>query len=353
MRKVLIVRHGAMGDVLLLYPFLKQLKKETQTEVHLLSNYSILENSNVVDYYLPMSKFKLEKIENNYDKVYFPYYEFDRSLSIYSAYSLTMGFEPIDKKIEINIPKEFSSIKKKYNLNGKILLGIQTNTGNIYKDLPLEKFQILIHKLKEKFSDLEILVFSDKKNDLENCINLSAKIPNLKELIFYISEMNYFIGLDSALSHIARGMNIPNLIIHGPTDPSLIFYSNENTIFLNQINLDCLGCYHKIPKFAESLNTCKIQTHSCMNDLNIDTIIHEFNLLTKNQTTSKIDLKLSIPKINEEEILIYREHYREKILRMQSISIYKIIFSKIKSIILQIQKGEFQTILFKLKRKLF
>ena len=353
MKKILIVRHGAMGDVLLLYPFLKQLKNEAPTEIHLLSNYNILENSNVVDLYLPMSKFKLHKIEKNYDKVYFPYYEFDRSLSIYSAYSLTMGFEPLDKKIQINFTKDFISLKEKYNLKNKILVGFQTSTGNIFKDLPLEKFQILIHKLKEKFSDLEILVFSDKKNTLENCINLSAKIPNLKELIFYFSQLNYFIGLDSALSHIARAMNIPSLIILGPTNPSLIFYSTENTIFLNQKELNCLGCYHHIPKFTESLNFCKIQTHSCMKDFEIQKIIEKFIQLTKKQFFDKIDLKLSVPLISEEEVDSYRRYYREKILLMQSVSNLKILYQKIYSLILEFKKGEFQTILFKLKRKFF
>jgi len=92
-------------------------------------------------------------------------------------------------------------------------------------------------------------------------ITLAGK-TSLKELIALIGKAEFFVCNDTGPMHIAAALNIPVFAIFGPANPIRTGpYGDIHTVI--QIDLDCSPCYAKQP----------CDHFSCMNDISVDKVL--------------------------------------------------------------------------------
>lgn len=96
----------------------------------------------------------------------------------------------------------------------------------------------------------EVLVINKKEEiDLKH---ITAPVNffsgSLKELVNTINNSSYFIGLDSAPSHIAVSSGVPSIIFFGSVNPAYRHIMSEFRGFFLQSYCEKAGCYHVQPK---------------------------------------------------------------------------------------------------------
>jgi lipopolysaccharide heptosyltransferase II len=187
-----------------------------------------------------------------------------------------IGFELITNKPQfyINIlHKEFADkYFTEYGLSEKDVIGI--NPGGTWdtKVWYKENFAELIKKLKDKY---KILLFwgNEKEKILAQEINrLSCEeniyiIPEvgIKYMAALIRKCRLFIANDTGPMHISCAMGANTATIFGPTKSRLHGHPSDNSIIIENENLNCLGC--DLTKIADCQNE-----HKCMRDLNPDIV---------------------------------------------------------------------------------
>ncbi len=147
----------------------------------------------------------------------------------------------------------------------KKIIGISPFTayGSAKEWIP-EYFVNLIKDLKKRFN-CEIVLFGSPKEEsklrslsenLQNDIHFVSSGFSLREAMIIISKLDFFIGNDSGLMHIASSFNIPLIGIFGPTLPEKSFPRNA-TSHLVYKEVDCSPCNHR---------ECPID-HRCMRSI--------------------------------------------------------------------------------------
>ncbi len=105
------------------------------------------------------------------------------------------------------------------------------------------------------------------KNSKGQAINLAGK-TNLKELVALIQKSNYFICNDTGPMHIAAALNIPVFALFGPANPIRTGpYGSNHTIL--QEELSCSPCYARKP--------CTQHNWRCMNELTVEKVLDTVN----------------------------------------------------------------------------
>ena len=169
---------------------------------------------------------------------------------------------------------------KSVNLEGKKIIGISKTGGWESKRYKKEDYVKLIDRLNEMY-DVDFLLFWGNQKERENCqfikdsiIKKNAHlIPDspIRYLGAIIKRCNIVIGNDSGPLHIAVAMGVPTLGIYGPTNPALQGpYGDKNLSVVNE-KLDCLYC---------NLLECPIG-NICMTELSKETIIEKVQELIK------------------------------------------------------------------------
>ena len=184
------------------------------------------------------------------------------------------------------VHKEFAdSFIKSSGLDNKTLIGISKTGGWESKRYKSDDYIELINKLNKIYDVCFLLIWGTKK-EKEDCEYISAKIENrnavvipdspIKYLGALIKKCNLVIGNDSGPLHIAVSVGTPTLGIYGPTNPNLQGpYGNKNLSIVKE-DLDCLYC---------NLLECEIG-NICMTQLSKDAIIEKVKLLAeKNSIT--------------------------------------------------------------------
>ena len=129
---------------------------------------------------------------------------------------------------EVNIPPiNLLSVK---NINtGKIL--IHPGSGGTTKNWPLERFIAIAENFKERV--LFVIGPAEEEKGIGQSIfkiGFATIAPeNLKELCGVISGASVYLGNDSGVSHLAGFLNIPSVILFGPTNPVIWKPVGKNT----------------------------------------------------------------------------------------------------------------------------
>lgn len=138
------------------------------------------------------------------------------------------------------------------------------------KEWPFDNFLELIKKIKKR-ENTEIILFGSPDEDKklhEMAEGSGSKIYfvssdySLREAIIIISRLNFFVGNDSGLMHIASCFNIPLLAIYGPTLPEKSFPRSDNANLLYN-KVDCSPCNSRI---------CPID-HNCMSSVKVSEVL--------------------------------------------------------------------------------
>lgn len=123
--------------------------------------------------------------------------------------------------------KFFNENRLRDNNSAKIVT-IHPGSGSKRKNWPIEKFVEVAKLLIERF-DIKIIVpcgpadknsVSILKSHINSNIHVIRDLPLVK-LAAILEHSDCFLGNDSGISHIAAAINLPSVLIFGPTNPNL------------------------------------------------------------------------------------------------------------------------------------
>jgi ADP-heptose:LPS heptosyltransferase len=246
-KKILVQRNAAIGDVLLATSVLPVLRKrypdcgiEFETSCR-----DVLQNNRYIENIVAPGT----SDPSEYDHIFNlnDTYENNPHLSIFEAFARTVlcGADELQLEFDSSDAQKMHAhtLLEQYNLNSQKMVAVQSGASYWIKTMNPEFLGKVMGEIKEKYSISFILLGSLKDPMIQGTIDFRGKCSFL-ESAAVLQECVAFIGHDSALIHIAKAMRIPVAAFFGHTDPSKrINYTNNDCIFTAP--LPCRFCYHK------------------------------------------------------------------------------------------------------------
>lgn len=294
--KILLLRPSSLGDILLVSPCLRLLKKaypESKTTLLIKSHFSevapliphldsilcferkdsifsILKRIRreqfdlVVDLHRGLRAQILYLFSGAKRKVYYQKNTLVRFLLILSKLNFGPGLKPISLKyIEALKPLGIGNDGKgpilslsklnpdevisQFGLSDRII-SIAPGAHHAQKEWSAEKYAGLADRLCQTYSAEILLLGSEKDRVLAEGIKNLAMCPiqdltgktSLTELSCLIGKSLLFISSDTGPAHIADGLGIPHIVLFGPTVRSFGFYPQRGVIV--EKDLSCRPC---------------------------------------------------------------------------------------------------------------
>ncbi len=173
------------------------------------------------------------------------------------------------------------------NISSEILFGIAVTGGWESKRYKIPDYIALMKKILSKFDVKFVLIWGTEK-EKKQCEEIKSALQGkavlvpdcaIRYLAAIIKKCVLVIGNDSGPLHVSGAVEVPVLGIFGPTNPKLQGPYGERNITVQNIKLECLNC---------SFLNCKIG-NICMTELSKDYMLSKLDeLIEKN--------KLVIPK---------------------------------------------------------
>ncbi len=170
------------------------------------------------------------------------------------------------------VHEEFANEFFKTNgLEGKNVIGFNPAGTWTTKVWYPEKFAELGKKLS---NDSHILLFWGYGNEKETAEKIKSMIgekallipeANLKYMAAFIKKCSLFLTNDTGPMHVAWSIGANTAAIFGPTNSHLQGPLSQNSIIIKNETLSCLGC--NLTQITECLNS-----HKCMNELNVEEV---------------------------------------------------------------------------------
>jgi heptosyltransferase-2 len=266
-KSILIQRMGGIGDLIMLTPTLRELKKiYSEAEITFATkpeHIPVLKGLPYLSKVIPLSEAHLESYDSSIDlrwKV--ESQEVGGSLSTFlyktvnriDMFGRLLDMELQDKKVDVALDQgKVKSAKELIKYNNKFeYLGIQVSTTSNTRTIPPEYIPELVEKFFKKGRKIVLIgrteFWHGRKSKIDfpsikgrNVINLVGKPTDVGDMIALFSLMNYIIAPDSAAIHIAGALEIPCIALFGNIDPDIRtrYYPNVTSMFEK---LECL-CY--------------------------------------------------------------------------------------------------------------
>lgn len=281
--KILVIRSGAMGDVLLTTPIIRKLFKNYDglCSITVATRYTDVFKNNP---YIAkcISIHDLRNLEEPYDLILDldSCYEKNRALHVTEAYNFyTFGISSTKENLQ---PELFSSHSDKQTClefiksikSPYIVCHNREDASQPYRNVPSEEWGCLLTSLSEK-SGLQIVQIGSKSMDIalkdENNKFIDARdIFSLQQTKELISNAKLFLGTDAGPLHIAATTQVPIVsfftIAHHHLRRPL---RDDQSIFKAVTpNIDCYGCQSNF-----SINEpwfCKRNDFYCTSSFNIN-----------------------------------------------------------------------------------
>jgi ADP-heptose:LPS heptosyltransferase len=166
---------------------------------------------------------------------------------------------------------------RKNNIDSKQILGISLTGGWEAKRYKEKDYVELIKLILAKY-DVNLILLWGTDAERKEAVAIHEAFPDrayiipdspIKYLGAIIERCNALIGNDSGPLHLAVSVGVPTLGIYGPTNPMLQGPYGEKNLTVVKEDLDCLYC---------NLLECPIG-NLCMVELSKDSIMDKFNKL--------------------------------------------------------------------------
>ncbi len=177
------------------------------------------------------------------------------------------------------------------NLSNKKIIGISKTGGWESKRYKADDYIALMEKLNEIY-DANYILFWGNQKEKDGCEYIVGKLSKKNAYIIPDSPVKYLgaiikkcdlvIGNDSGQLHIAVAMGVPTLGIYGPTNPALQGPYGEKNLSIVKEDLPCLYC---------NLLECPIG-NICMTELSKDKIIDSVKTLIQKNNIQLLPQKL-------------------------------------------------------------
>jgi ADP-heptose:LPS heptosyltransferase len=281
--KIALIRPGAIGDIIMTFNFLSQLKQKY--EVHYFchsSIYSLLKNfvnsNNLLDHFYSLESYNSNNFIETINLVGYPlgegypYKKMQNHLLYYFANEMKSEFN--FDSFELNLPPLPKKIK---NQNTPRYITIQNKTGwSVYKEW--WGWQELINLLKLNHPEIEIYQIGGPSDPQIKDIDGSFCGDSFEDNLAAQAWSNMHVGLDSVFNHTTninwtnKG-KVKSIILFGSTQADASGYPHNNNVSLG---LSCQPCFREDPKISNmSLGPCinppnqsyEEPKHACMRQI--------------------------------------------------------------------------------------
>jgi len=323
---ILVVRYGTIGDTIFSTAFFRELRNTKPNAIidALVENNSagILKNCPYINnlhylkkkyrdilYYLSLFR--------NYDTIYFlkndrflsfcalisriknrigfdvprnvglttkiPYGEDKHEIDYYLDLLKSSGITIHNTNTEVWLNKEKSKkVEQLINKLNEPKVLIHASSRFKLKDWNSEKWNEIIYRLTTKYDcsivfvggngDKEVynkILSINKKIDDSKIFNLCGELQ-IEETLELVNKMDLVLGIDSGVVHIAAALNIPSILLLGPTSLTKWKPRSNNCITIHG-NYECPPClFNHGKKLCKNLDIAK-----CMNSITTDTVWNE------------------------------------------------------------------------------
>ena len=191
----------------------------------------------------------------------------------------TERYREVFQKADFDFPMEKELLSNDFSQPknvGVIKIGIAPFAAHQSKQWGLNKIYELIETINKQYT-VEFYLFGGGKYEVEELEKVAAYYKNvfnvagtlkLVEEIHKIAEMTVFVSMDSGNMHIATLTGVPVISIWGGTHPNVgfsgLYQPLENQIQLSAEQIDCRPC----SVFGTS-KCANIKSFSCMKDLEV------------------------------------------------------------------------------------
>lgn len=193
------------------------------------------------------------------------------------------GIPVVSKKLNLSVNivhKEYSDkFIKDNHLENEFLVGLAITGGWESKRYKIKDYIKLIELIGNKYNVKFLILWGNKKEykDAQEIKNAHPEstyiIPDspIRYLASIIKSCKLVIGNDSGPLHLAGAVETPVLGIYGPTNPKLQGPYGEHNVTVENTELNCLHC---------NILDCEIG-NVCMTELSKQTILEKFEELVK------------------------------------------------------------------------
>ncbi|PMP90762.1 MAG: ADP-heptose--LPS heptosyltransferase [Hydrogenobaculum sp.] len=235
-KKILILTMQALGDGLMLTPFLRFLKENFQN-IHIAletkEHFNLLKDCPYVDEFV-YSPTELSFVKS-FDIVLDLYMlvgspMFDLNL-VSSYYFKLFGFKTPEHKeklipyvyVDEEIDKEIKKLFDDYrNIYKKPILGFHFSASSPHRMPPVDIFCDAIAPLQNDFTIVYSYPSQYKdyakqiQNYLPKAVDISSHIKSVQHLPSYVKNLDFLISVETVLPHIAAAVKTPTLVVLGP-----------------------------------------------------------------------------------------------------------------------------------------
>lgn len=316
MKNILVVRFGTIGDTIFASAFLRELRKvypdacidffADKIAKGVVKNCPYIDN--IIDKREKLKDiFYYIKVFKQYDRVYFlkndsfftntaalagirerigfkihrnkflnktaPYTEKKNEIDCYLELLEICGIKPSSNKTEVWINEQDENIVKDYlkNISNKKVI-VQACSRLSYKNW-IEAYWVSIIKYLVNEQNMQIF-FAGGASDYSYYDSILKQAGNLKiqpinicgkfsvgESFAFIKNTDMFIGIDSGLVHAAAAMDIPSILINGPTSLERWAPRSKNCTVISMADkFPCHPCYLQ----KGSKKKCRRRTPDCI-----------------------------------------------------------------------------------------
>ena len=264
-KRILLVRHGAFGDCLLITPFIRQLRaSHRDAEIHVLSFFDFFQHYPEVNQWIDARKVSFEKIATEYDEIRFFSYEQAPASHILDGFEFSSELKlKIDAPFVPEVSPEVQNrFLKAHGLQTKKYIVFTPFAGPHARDLVESRAAEIVERMQSAFPEYRIVLFHNKKKFFSGAINVLGKRTFL-EMVTLMRNSSACLTVDTGFLHLAQACGTPTVVIAGPTDPALRITRPELAQTV-QAPVECLGCYHRhIGTFGTAFTTCFRQDWAC------------------------------------------------------------------------------------------
>jgi ADP-heptose:LPS heptosyltransferase len=269
-KRLLFIRHAALGDTLLTSPFFRQLHEDQPSAAIDLFSLSgeAVEGAPGFGEWISMHDVSPKGVlRRRYAAVYWFSYEHDPSLHILDGYEISTGLKLRNRTLQWTVDP-IQAERASHRMEGlkRPFIGFSPTSAHEFRSLSVSKAQEVIDLASKRFGGT-LVVTSDQKLELTGCLNLTGQLASLQELGAIIALCDVWVTVDSAPLHMAQALSVQAVGIFGCTLPELRATRPSCLRVVRNETLDCLGCYHRLAPHTENMSNCERGDLACMEAL--------------------------------------------------------------------------------------
>ena len=187
--------------------------------------------------------------------------------------------EAYAEKAEVKLYR-YDKIPRYYGLNRSGISGAENTiivcSDNTWKNrmIPLDIWKQFIQYVGKKHKIVEVGIHP--QNYLGVGTNLIGKLP-FHDVVKLISTADLFMSWDSGLMHFAQAVGTPIFCFFGCINPKYRIHDCDTAtvVWLNEDQLECAGCHHKLPS-PRTFTQCNKDKIYCCENITVEMLIESF-----------------------------------------------------------------------------